>query len=60
MYSLWCVLYVRSLRENELYNDNCYINYNRVDIENSYLEKYKKLFILLRNNFCGFKFIYIS
>lgn len=57
MYSLWCVLYVSSLRENELYNDNCYINYNRVDIENSYLEK---LFILLRNNFCGFKFIYIS
>lgn len=60
MHSSWCVSHASSPRENELHNDNCHTNHNRADTENSYPEKYEKLPILSRNNFCGSKFTHTS
>lgn len=60
MHSSWCVSHASSPRENELHNDTCRTNYNIADTEYSYPEKYEKLPILSRNNFCGSKFTHTS
>lgn len=60
MHSSWCVSHASSPRENELQNDNCHTNHNRADTEYSYPEKYEKLPILSRNNFCGSKLTHTS